>query len=123
MLPREALVPWPAANTWSRPAVPPLAAAVNWSCATSMTQAPLPIGMPASVAVNLASSLPCAAAGPGIPASAIIAAPRKAARPKRERSAGTSDVLVGCVFMGHIDHAREAAAIGGAQYRASVGVE
>ena len=47
--PREAPLPGPLVNTCSRPVVAPLAAAVNWSSAMSMTQAPLPIGMPASV--------------------------------------------------------------------------
>ncbi len=48
MKPREAPLPWPLAKTRSRPAVAPLAAAVNWLSAMSITQAPLPIGTPAS---------------------------------------------------------------------------
>ena len=51
MTPREAPVPWPLANTRNRPVVAPLAAAVYWFSAMSITQAPLPIGMPASVTV------------------------------------------------------------------------
>ena len=47
--PREAPLPWPLVNTRNSPAVAPLAAAVYWSSEMSMTQAPLPIGMPASV--------------------------------------------------------------------------
>ena len=47
--PREAPLPEPLEKTWSSPEVEPLAAAVNWSSAMSMTQAPLPIGRPASV--------------------------------------------------------------------------
>ena len=49
MLPRDAPLPCPLANTRSSPAVAPLAAAVYWVSAMSTTQAPLPIGMPASV--------------------------------------------------------------------------
>ena len=48
MKPREAPLPWPLANTRNRPAVAPLAAAVNWFSAMSMTQAPLPTGTPRS---------------------------------------------------------------------------
>jgi hypothetical protein len=48
MKPREAPLPWPLAKTRNRPAVAPLAAAVNWFSAMSITQAPLPTGRPAS---------------------------------------------------------------------------
>src|SRR5277367_3067645 len=58
--PCEALVPEPAAKAFSKPAVPPDAAAVNWSSVISMVQAPLPTGMPAKVASYRASSRPCA---------------------------------------------------------------
>jgi len=49
MRPRDAPLPWPLANARSRPEVAPLAAAVNWFSAMSITQAPLPIGRPAKV--------------------------------------------------------------------------
>ena len=48
--PCEALLPEPPAKAFNNPDVPPEAAALNWSSVTSMVQAPLPTGMPASVA-------------------------------------------------------------------------
>ena len=45
--------------------VPPEAAAENWSSPISMVQAPLPTGMPASVASYCASRCPCANAACG----------------------------------------------------------
>ena len=50
MRPCEALVPLPPENAFNNPAVPPEAAAENWSSDISMVQAPLPTGIPASVA-------------------------------------------------------------------------
>ena len=50
MRPCEKLVPEPPANAFNSPAVPPEAAAVNWSSDISMVQVPLPTGMPANVA-------------------------------------------------------------------------
>jgi len=43
-------VPVPPENAFNRPEVPPWAAAENVSSPISMVQAPLPTGMPASVA-------------------------------------------------------------------------
>ena len=47
--PREPPEPEPSEMSLTRPVVRPLATAVYWSAAMSMTQVPLPSGMPASV--------------------------------------------------------------------------
>ena len=49
MAPRDPLEPEPSEMSLTRPVVRPLATAVYWSGATSMTQVPVPSGMPASV--------------------------------------------------------------------------
>ena len=48
-VPFEPVVPEPSETSLTRPVVRPLATAVYWSAAMSITQVPVPSGMPASV--------------------------------------------------------------------------
>ena len=81
-------MPDPPAKDFSSPVVPPEAAAANTSSPMSMFQAPLPTGMPASVASYCASSLPCAATGS---APHATTSPQRAAKASRPAERGLAE--------------------------------